>query len=451
MPGSPLLSERALERAWNASAGFRTAGWKAAGHPGWAAGAAFRRAPIGHEGFTGTGVWMEPGEGKTYILLTNRIHPRHPGTDFGPVRAALLSGLPREMIVRDRWTHARPSSSRWSSTSSLLVFATRQYFASATKPQMLNQAAQRLTTLNGQPVRFVYVKDMVQSKEPPMDPSRLSDTNRRGASPDPRKGDSPDPTSFGHQPPAPVGGEGDAPVTRPPPCPPPHPPSRSRADRARAGRDARTPRTPLGRARIAAKPSSNREAKPGPGRARRPWASPPERGAGLPVGGESPPWPAPPRVQGQSPEPERPGLGTALQRMMVGSLQGGLLQPQRQPPQYGLPLLRHGGLGSRALRAEGPGARPEQLARAGSPEVLRQKGWVAIRFNVQKDGSITDLQVVRPSGIPSYDQSAIDALRSSNPLPPLPAEVTIPQIGGLFRFYYNMQRRVGATSLGWIV
>jgi hypothetical protein len=32
----------------------------------------------------------------------------------------------------------------------------------------------------------------------------------------------------------------------------------------------------------------------------------------------------------------------------------------------------------------------------------------------------------------------MDALRSSNPLPPLPDFVTVPQIGGLFRFYYNM-------------
>jgi len=71
--------------------------------------------------------------------------------------------------------------------------------------------------------------------------------------------------------------------------------------------------------------------------------------------------------------------------------------------------------------------------------ILRQKGWVAIRFDVFKDGSIRDLQVVRPSGIPSYDQSALDALRSSDPLPPLPKEVTVAKISGLFRFFYNME------------
>jgi len=89
-PTVGFLSGRALDRAWRPSASFRTAGWKAAGHPGWAAGAVLPPGSLGHEGFTGTGVWLEPGGGKSYILLTNRIHPRHPGTDFGEARAAFL-------------------------------------------------------------------------------------------------------------------------------------------------------------------------------------------------------------------------------------------------------------------------------------------------------------------------------------------------------------------------
>lgn len=95
--GSALLSEKARRKAWAASPGFRTAGWKAAEHPGWAAGAELPEGSIGHEGYTGTGLWMEPGEGRTYILLTNRIHPVHPGTDFGEARAAFLSSA-RELM-----------------------------------------------------------------------------------------------------------------------------------------------------------------------------------------------------------------------------------------------------------------------------------------------------------------------------------------------------------------
>jgi len=95
--GSALLSERARRRAWDPSPGFRTAGWKAAGHPEWAAGAELPEGSIGHEGYTGTGLWMEPGEGRTYILLTNRVHPVHPGSDFGEARAAFLSSA-RELV-----------------------------------------------------------------------------------------------------------------------------------------------------------------------------------------------------------------------------------------------------------------------------------------------------------------------------------------------------------------
>lgn len=96
-PGSRFLSEAALHRAWTPSAGFRTAGWKASGHPGWAAGMELPEGAIGHEGYTGTGLWLEPGDGRTYTLLTNRIHPVHPGTDFGAARAAFISAA-RELM-----------------------------------------------------------------------------------------------------------------------------------------------------------------------------------------------------------------------------------------------------------------------------------------------------------------------------------------------------------------
>ncbi|MBZ5639697.1 MAG: beta-lactamase family protein [Acidobacteriia bacterium] len=40
----------------------------------------------GHTGFTGTSVWLDPGAGRVYVLLTNRIHPAVPDGDFQPVR-----------------------------------------------------------------------------------------------------------------------------------------------------------------------------------------------------------------------------------------------------------------------------------------------------------------------------------------------------------------------------
>lgn len=88
------LSERALSLAWTPrplpSGELRTAGWKSSGTRGWAAGEALCPGAVGHEGYTGTGVWLERDTGRSYILLTNRVHPVHPGTDFGPSRAAFL-------------------------------------------------------------------------------------------------------------------------------------------------------------------------------------------------------------------------------------------------------------------------------------------------------------------------------------------------------------------------
>lgn len=93
-PESGVLSPRSLALAWKpsslASSQRRTAGWKASCSPGWAAGGRLGPSSIGHEGYTGTGLWLEHSPPRSYILLTNRIHPRHPGTDFGPVRAAFL-------------------------------------------------------------------------------------------------------------------------------------------------------------------------------------------------------------------------------------------------------------------------------------------------------------------------------------------------------------------------
>jgi TonB family protein len=124
--------------------------------------------------------------------------------------------------------------------------------------------------------------------------------------------------------------------------------------------------------------------------------------------------------------------------MMVGSLQGGYANPNAS-------RLNSGALSfDTAAWDLGPYARQVQekvesnWRIPGAQEVLRQKGWVAIRFTIQKNGTITDLALERSSGIPSYDQSALNALISSNPLPPLPPEVTAPSLGALFRFFYNL-------------
>lgn len=55
----------------------RTCGWERR-HPGWHGGGACSPATIGHTGFTGTGLWLDPDRGLAWTLLTNRVHPtRH--------------------------------------------------------------------------------------------------------------------------------------------------------------------------------------------------------------------------------------------------------------------------------------------------------------------------------------------------------------------------------------
>jgi TonB family protein len=67
------------------------------------------------------------------------------------------------------------------------------------------------------------------------------------------------------------------------------------------------------------------------------------------------------------------------------------------------------------------------------------KGNVAITFNVHKDGRITDITVLRPSGTDSFDRAAANALAWSNPTQPLPPEYPSPAAFFTVTFFYNEQ------------
>ena len=41
---------------------------------------------FGHTGFTGTSLWLDPEDGRIFVLLTNRVHPRVKDPDFNAVR-----------------------------------------------------------------------------------------------------------------------------------------------------------------------------------------------------------------------------------------------------------------------------------------------------------------------------------------------------------------------------
>ena len=65
------------------------------------------------------------------------------------------------------------------------------------------------------------------------------------------------------------------------------------------------------------------------------------------------------------------------------------------------------------------------------------RGNVVLAFKVHKDGSITDLQVLRPSTIDAFTKSAFNAIKLSNPTVPLPLEFPDENAPFIVTFYFN--------------
>jgi len=64
----------------------RAIGWQLACTPGCSAGDHLHPTSIGHTGFTGTSLWIDPQTRTIYILLTNRIHPHYRGENMNQLR-----------------------------------------------------------------------------------------------------------------------------------------------------------------------------------------------------------------------------------------------------------------------------------------------------------------------------------------------------------------------------
>jgi TonB family protein len=69
------------------------------------------------------------------------------------------------------------------------------------------------------------------------------------------------------------------------------------------------------------------------------------------------------------------------------------------------------------------------------------RGRVVIRFNVHRNGYITDLQVLQPASIPALTNAALNALRLSNPTAALPPEYPADKVLFTVTFYYNEDPR----------
>jgi serine-type D-Ala-D-Ala carboxypeptidase len=80
LAGSKLVGDSALrlfrENLTPGRDTSRSIGWILAETADCSAGPALPPTAMGHNGFTGTSVWMDPDQGTIMVLLTNRVHPK---------------------------------------------------------------------------------------------------------------------------------------------------------------------------------------------------------------------------------------------------------------------------------------------------------------------------------------------------------------------------------------
>ena len=69
--------------------------------------------------------------------------------------------------------------------------------------------------------------------------------------------------------------------------------------------------------------------------------------------------------------------------------------------------------------------------------VLANHGHVVLTFNVDRDGDLSELTVLQPSAIESFNRSASNALRLSNPTQPLPDEYPDDAVFFTVTFFFN--------------
>ena len=66
------------------------------------------------------------------------------------------------------------------------------------------------------------------------------------------------------------------------------------------------------------------------------------------------------------------------------------------------------------------------------------RGYACLHIVIEKDGTISDVQAVQPSTVPPFTRAALDALRASSPLPPLPRDFAEDREGMSWCFFYNL-------------
>lgn len=287
---------------------------------------------------------------------------------------------------------------------SLIIFVSSIHFVQLKEhPERVNQTLRKLNEeINKKNVRFVYVRDdpNVISKLKPSKDAPLSDKDRVGGDPSKIKGDSLDPYMRGNSKVREIGGNYNFNQLR-------IGNKGGLLEKGIQGYDLKKGEMDLGDAKGEGKDGFLQEKGPTINFSQK----------------------------GQN---ERGTISDSLGSMFMGSLKGGYDNPNAS-------RLNTGELSFETAGWDlGPYARIVQEKVESNwripavQQILRQRGWVAIRFDIYKDGEVRNVEIIRSSKIPSYDYAAYSAIISSSPFPPLPSFVTAEKITGTFRFFYNM-------------
>jgi CubicO group peptidase (beta-lactamase class C family) len=85
---SPLVVREFTRRQNLVEGSSRALGWDTPS-PNSSAGTLLSPRSVGHTGFTGTSIWMDPSRRLVVVLLTNRVHPTRQNSGHIPLRRAV--------------------------------------------------------------------------------------------------------------------------------------------------------------------------------------------------------------------------------------------------------------------------------------------------------------------------------------------------------------------------
>lgn len=99
-----FLSPATLRAAWTRVASpvgcERTLGWDTPSGPASSAGRYFSTRSVGHLGFTGTSLWIDPEAGIAATLLSNRVHPTRDNVKIRELRPRFHDALREDLAAR---------------------------------------------------------------------------------------------------------------------------------------------------------------------------------------------------------------------------------------------------------------------------------------------------------------------------------------------------------------